>query len=159
MGEQISQLLEPIAAWFRALNIPEPITHWGHPAMMGIVVFVMGGYMAWAGWQGRLQTGADKAKNLKDHKKIAPFLVMFIAMGYSGGVLSLVMQHQSIMESPHFWTGTIALGLLFANGAISASKFGGGKPALRTAHAYLGTGAMVLLFVHAIFGVNLGLSF
>ncbi len=29
------ELLEPIANVFRGLGIPEPITHWGHPVMMG----------------------------------------------------------------------------------------------------------------------------
>ncbi|MFO5528110.1 MAG: DUF4079 domain-containing protein, partial [Cuspidothrix sp.] len=39
MAERLSQLLEPIAAWFRSLGVPEVIVHWGHPAMMGIVIF------------------------------------------------------------------------------------------------------------------------
>ena len=29
-----------------SLGIPEPIVHWGHPLMMGIVVFVMGSAVA-----------------------------------------------------------------------------------------------------------------
>ena len=37
----LSELLEPIAAWFRSLGIPEPIVDWGHPVMMAIVVFVI----------------------------------------------------------------------------------------------------------------------
>jgi len=34
MAEKLSQLLEPIAAWFRSLGVPEAVVHWGHPAMM-----------------------------------------------------------------------------------------------------------------------------
>lgn len=157
LSASVAEALEPIAAWFRSLNIPEPVTHWGHPAMMGIVVFVMGMYTAYAGWKGRTATDLDQAaKSKADHKKLAPFLAMFLAMGYSGGVLSLVMQKHPILESPHFWSGTVVLGLLALNGLISAVKFGG-NPALRTVHAYLGSGVMVLLVVHAVLGLNLGL--
>jgi hypothetical protein len=26
----VTEILEPIAAWFRSLGVPEPIVHWGH---------------------------------------------------------------------------------------------------------------------------------
>ncbi|MFB2936764.1 hypothetical protein ACE1B6_16050 [Aerosakkonemataceae cyanobacterium BLCC-F154] len=38
----LNELLEPIAAQLRGLGIPEPIEHWGHPAMMAIVIFSNG---------------------------------------------------------------------------------------------------------------------
>ncbi len=38
----LSELLEPLAAWFRCLGIPERIVQWGHPLMMAIVVFDLG---------------------------------------------------------------------------------------------------------------------
>ncbi len=50
MGTKLVEILEPIAAWFRSLNIPEPIVRWGHPAIMAIVIFVLGSYVAYAGW-------------------------------------------------------------------------------------------------------------
>jgi hypothetical protein len=155
---QLSQLLEPIAAWFRTFNLPEPIIHWGHPAMMGIVAFVMGSYVAYAGWQGRL--AQDKEAQIKyraDHRKLAPLMTLFISLGYTGGVLSLVMQNKPILQSPHFWTGTVIVLLLWTNGLLSLS-FGGNQPALRMTHAYVGTLAMGLLVVHAVFGLKLGLS-
>ena len=62
------------------------------------------------------------------------------------------------MESPHFWTGMGAIALLSANAAIAATKFGKGKKALRSAHAYIGSVALVLLVVHAFFGAQLGFS-
>ncbi len=159
MSESLSQMLEPIAAWFRALNVPEPIVHWGHPAMMGIVVFVMGSYTAWAGWQGRLAQDKEVAlKSRADHRKLAPLVTMFLTMGYTGGVLSLVMQHKPILESPHFWTANAALILLYLNGAIASFNFGGDKAGLRMFHAYLGTAIAGILIVHGIFGIKLGLS-
>lgn len=151
--------LEPLAAWFRGLGIPEPITHWGHPAMMGIVVFVMGTYTAYAGWKGRTATDAEVAnENKTAHRKLAPLVFLFIVLGYSGGVLSLVMQEQPIFESPHFWTGSVVIGLFATNGVLAATKFGGESGLLRTAHALIGSTAIALLFAHAALGLKLGLS-
>jgi hypothetical protein len=156
--DNLTALLEPLAAWFRSLGIPEPITHWGHPVMMGTVVFVMGSFAAVAGWRGRIASDEEVASQSRaTHRKIAPWMFLFMAMGYTGGILSLVMQKQPILESPHFWTGTIVLSLLGLNGAISLAGFGG-KESLRTFHAYLGSAAFILLIVHAFLGLNLGLS-
>lgn len=155
----LEALLEPIAAWFRSLGIPEPITHWGHPAMMGIVIFVMGSYVVYAGWQGRLATDKEVAlKNRADHRKLAPLMFLFLALGYTGGVLSLVMQQKPIFESSHFWTGTAAIGLLAINSTLSLAGFWNDKTSLRMVHAYLGTVLFGLLIVHTVLGVKLGLS-
>jgi fucose 4-O-acetylase-like acetyltransferase len=155
----LSEILEPIANQFRSLGIPEPITHWGHPAMMGIVVVAMGSFVGYTGWQGRLAADKDVAiKSRLDHRKIAPLMFLFIALGYTGGLLSLVMQHQPVMESPHFWTGSTIIVLLTANSLISLTGFGGDKLALRAVHAYLGTTALALMILHAAFGLKLGLS-
>jgi len=155
----LSETLEPIAQFFRSLNVPEPIVHWGHPVMMGIVVFVMGGYAAWAGWKGRLTEDKEAAlKNREDHRKLMPLVVLFMTMGATGGVLSLVMQKKPILESPHFLTGMVVLGLLYLNGAVSFSGFAGNKPGLRLFHAYLGTAIAGILVLHAVFGIKLGLS-
>ncbi|MBC6477022.1 MAG: DUF4079 domain-containing protein [Hormoscilla sp. GUM202] len=157
--EKISVLLEPIAAWFRTLGIPDPIVHWGHPLMMAIVVFVLGSFVAFVGWRGRVVADEEAAvKSRTAHRQLAPWLFLFLAGGYSGGLLSLVMQEEQILSSPHFWTGSIVLLLLAINGIISVTGFVGNQPALRTAHAYLGTAAIVILFVHAILGLKLGLS-
>ncbi|MEM6450433.1 MAG: DUF4079 domain-containing protein [Cyanobacteria bacterium P01_D01_bin.105] len=158
MGESLRASLEPIASWFAQFDLPEPIVHWGHPVMMAIVVFVMGGSAAYAGWQGRLATDAGIAIEQKQqHAKIAPLMYVFILMGATGGILSLVMQGEPILESPHFWTGMGAIALLTTNAIIAATKFG--KGSLRSAHAYIGSAALVLLVVHAFFGTQLGLSF
>ncbi len=155
----LSELLEPIASQFRNLGIPEPITHWGHPAMMGIVIFVLGSFVGYVGWRGRL--AADKEAALKSrsaHRKLAPLMFLFMALGYTGGLLSLVMQRQPVLESPHFWTGTILLGLLALNGLISLTKFGGNQAALRATHAYIGTVALGVMLLHAALGLKLGLA-
>lgn len=152
------ELLEPLAAWFRSLGIPEPIVHWGHPLMMAIVVFVMGSFIGLAGWRGRMVEDINIAtKSLSAHRTLAPWMFLFMAAGYTGGVLSLVMQHQPILESPHFWTGSIVLLLLLINGAIANTCFGKNK-SLRTVHAYLGSTALCLLFLHAVLGLKLGLA-
>lgn len=157
----LSELLEPIAAWFRGLGTPEPVVHWGHPLMMGIVVFVMGSFVGLAGWRGRVlatTNGEAAIKSRADHRKLAPWMFLFIALGYTGGVLSLVMQHEPIMESPHFWTGSAVIALLALNGFISLTQFGGNKASLRTIHAYVGSIALCLLFFHAFLGLKLGFS-
>jgi F0F1-type ATP synthase membrane subunit c/vacuolar-type H+-ATPase subunit K len=153
-----SELLEPIAQWFSSLGIPEPVVHWGHPLMMGIVVVAMGSAAGIAGWQGRLATDAEVAtKNRDAHRKIAPLMFLFMALGFTGGVLSLLMQHQPIFESSHFWTATLVLGLLAFNGILAVTGFGGSK-LLRTIHAYVGTVALVLMVIHGLLGLKLGMT-
>lgn len=155
----LTELLEPIAAFFRSLNLPEPITHWGHPAMMGIVIFVMGTFVGITGWKGRLASDQAVAlENKGNHRKLAPWMFTFMALGYTGGILSLVMQRQPILESPHFVTGTVVLGLLAMNGLISLTGFGGGKQKLKTAHAILGSIALATMVIHALLGLKLGFA-
>jgi thiosulfate reductase cytochrome b subunit len=48
--------------------------------------------------------------------------------------------------------------LLAANSALSLSGFGGNRETWRTAHAYLGSLILCLLFTHALLGLKLGLS-
>jgi len=155
----LEPILQPIAQWFGTFNFPEPIVHWGHPLMMSIVIFSMGTFVGITGWRSRLTTDPEvQQKSRFSHRKLAPWMSTFLAMGYTGGLLSLVMQGHAILESPHFWLGTIVLGLLGLNGIISISGFGGNNPALRTTHAYLGSFALIALVVHATLGLKLGLS-
>ncbi|BAZ38948.1 hypothetical protein NIES4101_48980 [Calothrix sp. NIES-4101] len=157
MGTKLADILEPIAAWFRSFNVPEPIVHWGHPVMMGIVIFVLGSYVVYAGWQGRLLDDKEVAiKSRSEHRKLAPLMFTFMALGYTGGLLSLVMQKQPILESPHFWTASGVLVLLAINGAIS--KVFSGNAGLRSLHAYLGSTAFLVLIVHTVLGLKLGTS-
>ena len=157
-GLALAQKLEPIAAYFRALDLPGPITHWGHPLMMGIVVLAMGSSAAYAGWAGRLsQDDETKRKKLTDHSLIAKLMFGFISLGYTGGLLSLVMQKQPILQSPHFWTGSVVIALLATNSLLS--KVFSDRAGLRKTHAYLGSATLAVMFTHALLGLKLGLSF
>jgi F0F1-type ATP synthase membrane subunit c/vacuolar-type H+-ATPase subunit K len=161
MGENLTQLLEPIASQFRALNLPELLTHWGHPFFMSIVMFAMGGYGAYAGWKGRILTASDPQaamENKTKHRQVMPAMFAFMAIGATGGILSLVIQRHAVMASPHFLTATIVLTFLAINSLISFTGFGGNKPELRKVHAYFGSTIMVLMVVHALMGLKLGLS-
>ncbi len=158
MGEQLRVVLQPIADWFSSFGTPEPIIHWGHPFMMGIVVFVMGSAVGLAGWRGRLIPDPEVAsQSLTAHSKIAPLMTFFIIAGYTGGILSLVMQGEPILESPHFWTGSVVIILLVLNGGLALFGFKQGTTT-RTIHTYLGSAALCLLFLHALLGLKLGLS-
>lgn len=154
----LAELLQPIANQFDKLGLPEPIVHWGHPVMMGIVIFVMGSYVGWTGWQSRLNADKDVVlKSRAGHRMLAPWMFTFMALGSTGGLLSLVMQKQEIMQSPHFWTGMTLLTFLAINAVLSLN-FGENKQGSRITHAYLGTVALGLMFLHAVLGLKLGLS-
>lgn len=156
---KLREFLELIAQGFRNLGIPEPIVQWGHPVMMGIVVFVLAMFVGFAGWRARLENDPEAAQNSRaDHRQLAPWMFLFIALGYLGGVLSLLMQEQPIMESPHFWTGSLVLLLLMLNSGMSLRGFWGKQAVLRSTHAYLGAGILALLILQAILGLKLGLS-
>lgn len=158
LGNALSERLEPIAAIFRGMDVPEPITHWGHPFFMAVVALGMGGYVAYQGWQIRLAGDpAAVAGARSEHRKAAPLMALFIYLGYTGGILSLVMQRHEILASPHFWTANLVLLLLAVNGALAATGFGG-RAVLRTVHAWVGSGLMGLLLIHGVLGLKLGLS-
>ncbi len=63
--------------------------------MMAIVVFAMGSFVGFTRWRRRVVTDeAIAIENGSNHRKMAPFMFLFMALGYTGGVLSLVMQEQ-----------------------------------------------------------------
>jgi hypothetical protein len=162
VGEQLSQLLEPLASQFRALNLPEALTHWGHPFFMSIVMFAMGGYGAYAGWKGRLLTATEPEvaiKSKSDHSKIMPAMFGFMAIGATGGILSLVIQKHEVMASSHFLTGSVLLTFLAIEGLIAITGFNDNKPGVRKFHAYFGSAILILMIVHALMGLKLGMSF
>ena len=129
--------------------------------MMSIVVFAMGTFVGLTGWRSRKlqESNVEEATiNKAKHRQFAPLMFIFLALGYTGGVLSMVMQEQNILESPHFWTGSVVLILLTINAVLSATGFIGNKSLLRTIHAYVGSLALAILVFHAVLGLKLGLS-
>ena len=158
MAEQVRAWLQPAADFFAGLNFPEPVVHWGHPLMMGIVLVFMGSFAALTGWRGRLATDPEVAQTAwGEHRKLVPWLYLFLALGYSGGLLSLVMQGQEIFQSPHFVTGTVVLAGLTVNALLSLGMKG--QAWTRTLHAYVGSVTLAVAVVHMALGVKLGLSF
>jgi phosphatidylglycerophosphate synthase len=159
-ADSLAKGLEPVASIFRDMNLPDVITHWGHPFFMGIVVVMMGSFVAITGWKSRIaEDGEAKTKLRMDHRKVAPLMTAFLITGYSGGLLSLVIQHKPVLESPHFITGSLVVTLLLINGSISFLGFKNGEAkGARTAHAYIGSAIALLLVVHAGLGLALGLS-
>jgi fucose 4-O-acetylase-like acetyltransferase len=158
MEAQVQALLKPAADFFVSLHFPEPIVHWGHPLMMGIVLVFMGGFAAVTGWRGRLATDPQVAQTAwGEHRKLVPWLYLFLALGYSGGLLSLVMQGQEILQSPHFVTGSVVLAGLTVNALLSLAMKG--QVVTRTLHAYVGSATLAVAVVHIALGVQLGLSF
>lgn len=159
LSEQLRAYIKPIADQFSQLGIPEPIVHWGHPFFMAIVILAMGSYAGLTGWKIRNKQD-DSSRSI--HKRVSLWMTTFLALGYTGGLLSLVMQGQPLLESPHFWTGSVVLVLLGINGSLSLFGFGNPNAQLaanfRTAHAYLGTAILALLVFHAVLGLRLGLS-
>jgi hypothetical protein len=126
---------------------------------MGVVIFAMGSVVAISGWKSRLSDDAEVVdKNRADHRKIAPLMTLFLTMGYTGGLLSLVMQQKPILESPHFWTGSAVVLLLWFNGSLAFLGIKGPAQLTRSIHAYVGSAIVALLLVHVAFGLNLGLS-
>jgi len=73
-----------------------------------------------------------------------------------GGIMSCVMQGVPILSSAHSKTAIAGLLLLALQGMLSA--FFADDPGLRTTHAFLGTGILGLFLVHAVLGLQLGLS-
>ncbi|KXZ49212.1 hypothetical protein GPECTOR_22g802 [Gonium pectorale] len=159
LSDAFYSFLSPQAEYFKTLNLPEALIHWGHPGNMAVVLFAMGGYGAgYLGWQIRTSTDGDVVAKAKDmHPKLAAGMFFFFALGAMGGMMSLMMQDRPIFESPHVWTGLAGLGLLGVQSALPLA-FASGSGEARTAHAYLGSAILALFLVHAALGLNLGLS-
>lgn len=124
---------------------------------MAVVLLAMGGYGSYLGWQIRVSDDADmiiKAKQL--HPKLTLGMTIFFSLGAVGGLISLVTQGKPLFQSPHALTGIIGLLLLYSQGMLSL--FFEDDPNARTAHAYFGSGIMVLFALHMTFGINLALS-
>mmetsp|Transcript_46202 Transcript_46202/g.77002 ORF Transcript_46202/g.77002 Transcript_46202/m.77002 type:complete len:247 (+) Transcript_46202:86-826(+) len=155
-----TSFLQPIADNLSGLGLPDALIHWGHPGNMAVVLFAMGGYGAYLGWQIRSPSDPSDAESFakaKDlHPKLMAGMTFFFTAGATGGAISMAMQGQPVFESSHFITGVSGLVLLYLNGMLTL--FFEDDPNARGVHAFFGSGILALFVAHMAVGVKLGLS-
>lgn len=157
-AEVLRSVFGPFAELVKTWSLPDWLVHWGHPGNMAVVLFAMGGYGSYLGWQIRLSDDVEVKAMAKDlHPKLLGGMFFFFALGATGGITSLLTSDKPIFESPHAVTGLIGLTLLAIQTALPALF--GGNPGLRNVHGLLGSGIMTLFLIHSVLGLQLGLSF
>ncbi|KAL3358287.1 hypothetical protein AABB24_015431 [Solanum stoloniferum] len=154
----IRSLFGPFVELVKSWNLPDWLVHWGHPGNMAVVLFAMGGYGTYLGFRIRFSNDVEEKAKAKDlHPKLLGGMFFFFALGATGGITSLLTSDKPILESPHAVTGFIGLTLLTIQ-TILPTLFEGNS-GLRNVHGILGSGIMTLLLVHAVLGLQLGLSY
>eukprot|EP00933_Yihiella_yeosuensis_P033140 TRINITY_DN26838_c0_g1_i1.p1 TRINITY_DN26838_c0_g1~~TRINITY_DN26838_c0_g1_i1.p1 ORF type:complete len:222 (+),score=37.20 TRINITY_DN26838_c0_g1_i1:43-666(+) len=163
-------LREPLEAYAAArvadspflADAPESVLHWGHAGAMASVYpqLLFGAFLGWQIRQGQGDGTTPVSLGMASktlHPLVSFGAFMFFLVGGQGGLVLLTAQKQPILDSPHAITALLGLALL----AVQASLplLFGPNPSLRIIHAFLGTGIVLLMLVHAGFGVTLGLSF
>ncbi|CAJ1401625.1 unnamed protein product [Effrenium voratum] len=162
-------LREPLEAYAAArvadspflAEAPEAALHWGHAAAMASVYpqLLFGAFL---GWQIRTGKGEEttplslglSSKTLHPLLSLGAFL--FFLIGGQGGLVLLTAQKQTILDSPHAVTALLGLSLLAVQAALPLFFQ---SRELRSVHAFLGSSIVLLMILHAGFGVLLGLSF
>ncbi len=130
---------------------------------MSTVLFLMCGYGAFLGWQTRLGNGGEvyalslgeAAREL--HPKLMGAALFFFLLGGQGGLVLLATAGKPLLQSAHSSTAVVGIALLLTQAAIGALMKD--SEAGRTAHAVLGSSTLAALVVHAVYGLQLGLSF
>lgn len=163
-------LLSANPAWIQkladavgTLNIPEPVTTYGHPAMMGLMVLGMGLPGTLIGWNGRLNENKKNGvqqKKLHENIMLAFYLLTFF--GGFGGTLATAMGGYDIWQTPHAISALVVLLLLGGNSALAYSGFTVGNDGTpkgrlqgRKLHSYFGVAIMAAFSVHALLGVSI----
>merc|ERR1712012_1403071 len=100
--------------------------------------------------------GAAVEQAQKSHAGLMVGMATFFALGAVGGMLSLIMQGRPILSSSHVWSGLAGLRPLGFNGMLAL--FFEHDPNARPLHAYLGSATMAIFVIHAVLGLQLGLS-
>jgi len=146
-----------------SVGVPDFLLHWGHGAAMTTVLFAMGGYGTYLGWQTRLGNGDDVLPlNLgkpsrQMHSLLMSGALFFFLLGGQGGFVLLRGQGQEILQSAHSSTAVLGLALLLTQAVLGKTM--GDSEMGRSVHAYLGSATMLALVVHAYNGLQLGTSF
>jgi len=159
----------PLTSYFNTVGVPvieflappEWIIHWFHGLNMATVLFAMGGYGTYLGFQIRKGEGNAEAfggEMVRElHPKLMFGMLFFFFLGGQGGLVFTLMEGRPLLGSPHAVSAFAGLALLGAQAVLGTTMKG--TPAARTAHTYLGTGIMSLFAVHAALGLANGLSF
>ncbi|KAJ4848867.1 hypothetical protein Tsubulata_047766 [Turnera subulata] len=154
----LRSLFGPFVELVKSWNLPDWLVHWGHPGNMAVVLFAMGGYGTYLGFRIRFSDDVEEKAKAKDlHPKLLGGMFFFFALGATGGITSLLTSDKPIFESPHAVTGFAGLALLTIQ-TILPTLFEG-NPGLRNVHGILGSGIMTLFLIHAVLGLQLGLSY
>mmetsp|Transcript_10595 Transcript_10595/g.65311 ORF Transcript_10595/g.65311 Transcript_10595/m.65311 type:complete len:336 (-) Transcript_10595:820-1827(-) len=158
LADGIQSALQPAADTFNTLGLPDWLVHWGHPGNMAIVLLAIGGYGSYLGWQLRNPEADQEVLELaaEKHPQLMGLMFFFFAVGASGGLLAEIMGGKPVLTSAHATTAFLGLALLGFQ-AMLPLLFED-QPNLRTAHAYLGSGIMLVFLVHAGLGLQHGLA-
>lgn len=167
--ESLGEESSPLYAYFNmftplvdtALGDNDTLIHWLHPVNMGIVLFAMGGYGAYLGWQIRAKRLAGEPAPPAGlagatHPLLMGLMAFLFFLGAQGGVLFTLYEGRPLLASDHSTTAIAALGLLAVQAFLGKTM--GESDGKRSVHAYFGSAIMLLLVVHAALGLKLGLS-
>lgn len=141
------------------------LIHWGHPAAMATVLLTMVNFGAYLGWQTRLGNGNDKMLLTlgQTYRQMHPLLMsgalFFFFLGGQGGIVLTALQGRNLLESTHATTAFLGLGLMVLQAALPYYTKFAEKDFTRTAHAYLGSATMAVLYFHMVAGLQVGFSF
>ena len=140
------------------------LLHWGHGAAMGTVLTIMVPIGAYLGYQVRAGNGSKEywftlGKTAREqHPLIMGLAAFFFLLGGQGGLVLLEIEGKPILESSHAVSAIVGLTLLTIQAALPLLFKSKGEVA-RAVHTYCGTGTVVALMIHALNGINLGISF
>ena len=133
---------------------------------MGIVLFAMGGYGTYLGWnirsspKDKFKTApspaplagsiADLGKSTAEmHATLMTAMGFIFFLGANGGLVLSLVQDKPITESVHFTTAMIGFAMLAIQGSLTKLFEGPNAQAARTVHALLGTTTMLVFLFHA----------
>jgi hypothetical protein len=153
-----------VVSLFRSLRLPEPVYHWFHPVSAVLLISLIAGFGLKQGLDMRAsRTGKMDVSqsDLRSARSFHPSLMAGLAVVYlissQGGLGSLLVLQQPILESPHSATALLSFLMLAIQGTLSLGI--NTIPNMRTVHYYFGCATMASIAAHAATGLALGFSF